>query len=105
LRLLQQLGVVDVARDIANPLSAQDLVMKNVGSLRLACGLRMMRSRVMDRYRLEISNAGSEIRRLRDLGCFVEIINHSARVFLPVGDMSVMTAVMQAYPAQELVLQ
>ena len=104
LKLLQQLGVADIARDIANPLSAQDLVMKNVGSLRLASGLRMTRSRVMDRYRLEIASPGSETRRLRDLGCFVEIINHSARVFLPVGDMSVMGAVLQAYPALELVL-
>jgi len=78
--------------------------MKNVGVIRLAQGLRMTRSRVMDRYRLEIAGAGSETRRLRDLGCFVEIINHSARVFLPVGDMTVMGAVLQAYPAQELVL-
>lgn len=104
LRLLQQLGVADVQRDIANPVSAQDLVMKNVGTLRLAQGLRMTRSKVMDRYRLEIAGASGEARRLRDLGCFVEIINHSARVFLPVGDVTVMGAVLKAYPAQELVL-
>jgi hypothetical protein len=104
LRLLQQLGVADVRRDLANPAAAQDLVMKNVGAIRLAQGMRMTRSKVMDRYRLEVAGAGSETRRLRDLGCFVEIINHSARVFLPVGDMTVMGAVLSAYPAQELVL-
>ena len=103
-RLLQQLEVSDVARDFADPARAQDLVMKNVGVLRLAQGLRMTRSKVMDRYRLEVGGAGSETRRLRDLGCFVEIINHSARVFLPVGDVGVIGAVLSAYPAQELVL-
>ncbi|HWU49101.1 MAG TPA: strawberry notch family protein [Asticcacaulis sp.] len=104
MRLLQQLGVSDVQKEIADPTAARDLVMKKVGFIRLARGMRLTRSKVMDRHRLEIAQAGSEIRRLKELGCFVEVINHSARVFVPVDDVSVMGAVLKAYPAQELVL-
>lgn len=104
LKLLDVLGVSDAKREIASPLSAHDLVMRNVGTVKLAGNLNLKRSKVMDKHRLEVFGNTSEYRRLRDLGCFVEIINHTARVFLPVGDMSVMGAVLKSYPAQDLVL-
>jgi hypothetical protein len=104
LKLLDVLGVSDAKREIASPLSAHDLVMRNVGTVKLAGNLNLKRSKVMDRHRLEVFGNTNEYRRLRDLGCFVEIINHTARVFLPVGDMSVMGAVLKSYPAQDLVL-
>jgi hypothetical protein len=104
MKLLDVLGVSDAKRDIANPSSAHDLVMRDQGLIKLAGNLNLKRSKVMDKHRLEVCGNSAEYRRLRELGCFVEIINHTARVFLPVGDMAVMDAVLKSYPAQDLVL-
>ena len=104
MKLMQVLGVSDSKLDIASPEDAHVLVMRDQGLIRLASDLSLKCSKVMDKHRLEVFGNSAEYRRLRELGCFVEIINHTARIFLPVGDMAVMGAVLKSYPAQDLVL-
>ena len=101
-KLRSHLGVEQQDGDLASPRKVRDIVMKNIGGIKLTQGLRLKRSTVMDKPRLEVCGNPEETRRLRDLGCFVEIINHSARVFVPVADEAVMAAILRSYPAQQV---
>ncbi|ESQ79264.1 strawberry notch-like NTP hydrolase domain-containing protein [Asticcacaulis sp. YBE204] len=99
--LLKTLGVARTGGTLPSPTEARDLVMDGAGIVRLFAGLRLKRSVLMNRARLEVVSPDlSETRRLRELGCFVEIVNHVARTFVP--DVDVLSAVMRSYPAQEV---
>ncbi|MFP1132961.1 strawberry notch-like NTP hydrolase domain-containing protein [Asticcacaulis sp. W401b] len=100
LDLMRKLGVA-MSDTLPGGEAARDLVMRDGVQVRLTCGLRLKKSLVMDRARLEVVSLDlSEIRRLKALGCFVEIINGSARAF--VGDDTVLASVIGAYPVQEV---
>jgi hypothetical protein len=59
----------------------------------------------MHDWRIEISGNDREFRTLKALGCFVEIINSTTRVFVPLGQAVIMEAVLKQYPPQRLVAQ
>jgi hypothetical protein len=56
----------------------------------------------MDRYRLEVVGAGSQRAMFQVLGCFVEIINYTPRVFVPVDQPQVLSAILAKWPAQTI---
>ena len=54
----------------------------------------------MDRYRMEVVGAASQRSVFTALGCFVEIIAYTPRVFVPVDQPDVLTAVLAKWPVQ-----
>lgn len=92
------LGLVTPAEALTSPSACVDLVLKHGHVLELSAGLFVKRSRVMDRMRLEIVGKSAEFRALKALNCTVEIINHTARIFVPTENLQVLTAVLAHYP-------
>ena len=70
------------------------------GILCLAGGLWLRRAKVMDRYRIEVIGAASQRSAFTALGCFVEVIAYTARVFVPTDQPDVLTAVLAKCPVQ-----
>lgn len=70
--------------------------------LALAGGLWLKRSRVMDRWRLEVVGARTDRDALVALGCFVEIIAYAPRVFAPVDRPEVVEGVLRRHPVQSI---
>lgn len=68
--------------------------------LSLEGGLWLKRARVMDRWRIEIVGGRIDRDALVSLGCFVEIIAFTPRVFVPVDRPRVLEAVMRRHPVQ-----
>lgn len=68
--------------------------------LSLEGGLWLKRARVMDRWRLEIVGGRTDRDALVALGCFVEIIAFTPRVFVPVDRADVVEAVLRRHPVQ-----
>jgi hypothetical protein len=56
----------------------------------------------MDRHRLEVVGAAAQRSAFTLLGCFVEIINYTPRVFVPTDKPEVLTAVLARWPAQTI---
>ena len=56
----------------------------------------------MDRHRLEIVGAAAQRPAFTALGCFVEIIAYTPRVFVPTDQPQVLTAILQKWPAQSI---
>jgi predicted RNA methylase len=75
------------------------LLDRNV-QLSLAGGLWLKRARVMDRWRIEIVGGQTDRAALVALGCFVEIIAFTPRIFVPVERSDVLEAVMRRHPVQ-----
>ncbi|PZR35481.1 bifunctional class I SAM-dependent methyltransferase/DEAD/DEAH box helicase [Caulobacter segnis] len=96
------LGLGDAAQTIGEPGFAQRSVLQDGASLALAGGLWLRRARVMDRWRLEVVGAGAQRQVFVNLGCFVEIIAYTPRVFVPVDKPAVLSAVLARWPAQSL---
>lgn len=97
IKLLQTLGI-----DAGNllPKTASDvarLVMVERNTVVLASNLRLKASRVMDNWRLEIYGNQNEYRTLRAMGCFVEIINSTPRVFVSRDD-DLLQSIIKHYP-------
>jgi hypothetical protein len=70
--------------------------------LALSGGFWLKRSRVMDRWRLEIVGGRTDRDALVALGCFVEIIAYAPRVFAPVDRPDVVEAVLRRHPVQSV---
>ena len=68
--------------------------------LALADGLWLKRARVMDRWRLEVVGGRTDRDALVAVGCFVEIIAWTPRVFVPVDRPDVVEAVLRRHPVQ-----
>ncbi|WP_029416619.1 strawberry notch-like NTP hydrolase domain-containing protein [Brevundimonas bacteroides] len=77
-------------------------VLNRNAQLALAGGVWLKRSRVMDRWRLELVGGRTDRDALVALGCFVEIIAHAARVFVPVDRPDVVEAVLRRHPVQSV---
>jgi hypothetical protein len=56
----------------------------------------------MDRYRLEVVGAAAQRAAFTALGCFVEIIAYTARVFVPIDQPAVLAAVLAKWPPQSV---
>lgn len=96
------LGLGDAAKTLGEPAFAQRSVLQDGASLALAGGLWLRRARVMDRWRIEVVGAAAQREVFVNLGCFVEIIAYTPRVFVPVDKPAVLTAVLARWPAQSL---
>lgn len=81
--------------------TAAALLDRNV-QLALSGGLWLKRSRVMDRWRLEVVGGRADRDALVALGCFVEIIAYAPRVFVPVDRPDVVEAVLRRHPVQSM---
>lgn len=68
--------------------------------LSLEGGLWLKRARVMDRWRIEVVGGRTDQDALVALGCFVEIIAFTPRVFVPVDRPEVLEAVLRRHPVQ-----
>jgi hypothetical protein len=101
-RLKIALGISDTAAAVGDGGHAARLVLEENVSISLAGGLWLRRARVMDRWRIEVVGAGAQRSALQALGCTVEIINYTPRVFAPVGDAAVLGAILARWPAQTL---
>jgi hypothetical protein len=96
------LGLSDVATAVGDGASAAQLVLQENTSIALAGGLWLRRAKVMDRFRLEIVGAAGQRSAFQALGCFVEIIAYTPRVFVPVDKPQVLTAILAKWPPQTL---
>ncbi len=81
--------------------TAASLLDRNV-QLALAGGLWLKRARVMDRWRLEVVGGRIDRDALVALGCFVEIIAYTPRLFVPVDRPDVVEAVLRRHPVQSV---
>ena len=94
------LGLTDTASAFGDGATTARLVLDEGAALSLAGGLWLRRAKVMDRYRLEVVGAASQRPAFTALGCFVEIIAYTARVFVPTDQPDVLTAVLAKWPVQ-----
>jgi hypothetical protein len=92
------LGLTDTATAVGNGEAAAAMVLTENTSIALAGGLWLRRAKVMDRYRLEVVGAASQRSVFTVLGCFVEIINYTPRVFVPTDKPQVLTAILAKWP-------
>jgi hypothetical protein len=101
-RLRIALGSSDTAAAVGDGGQAARLVLEENVSISLSGGLWLRRARVMDRWRIEVVGAGAQRAAFQALGCAVEIISYTPRVFVPVGDAAVLSAILTRWPAQTL---
>ncbi len=98
-KLKVALGLSDAAAALGGAGDIARVVLKDGVSVALAGGYWLRRARVMDRWRIEIVNAGRDRESFTLLGCFVEIIAYQPRVFVPVDKPAVLAAVLARHPA------
>jgi predicted RNA methylase len=96
------MGLTDTASAFSDGGSTTPLILDEGASLALSGGLWLRRAKVMDRYRIEVVGAASQRSAFTALGCFVEIIAYTARVFVPTDKPEVMTAVLAKWPVQSV---
>jgi hypothetical protein len=96
------LGLTDTASAVADGTTAAQLVMAEGASVALTGGFWLRRAKVMDRQRLEIVGGAAQRSTLVAMGCFVEIIAYTPRVFAPVDKPEVLTAILAKWPAQTI---
>ena len=96
------LGLTDVATAVGDGDNAMRMILDEGSSLALAGGFWARRARVMDRWRVEIVGAAQQRSAFTALGCFVEIINYTPRVFVPTDKPEVLTAVLKRWPVETL---
>ena len=94
------LGLTDTASAFGDGAATAPLVLEEGAALSLAGGLWLRRAKVMDRYRIEVVGAASQRSAFTVLGCFVEIIAYTPRVFVPADQPEVLTAVLAKWPVQ-----
>ena len=82
--------------------AATRLVLSEGASVALSGGLWLRRAKVMDRWRLEIVGAGAQRTSFVALGCFVEIIAYTPRVFVPTDRPDVLSEILDRWPAQTI---
>ena len=96
------LGIATPAEALTNPEAVSDIVLQRNQTLQLSAGLFLKRSRIADRPRFEIVGNSVEFRALRALGCMVEIINHTPRIFIPTDNTALLTSILSHYPIQSV---
>ena len=96
------LGLTDTASAVGDGASAARLVLAEGASVALSGGLWLRRAKVMDRQRLEVVGAAAQRSSFTALGCFVEIIAYTPRVFVPTDRPDVLSAILDRWPAQTI---
>ena len=95
------LGLTDAAQAVSGG-AASSLLMEENSSIALSGGFWLRRAKVMDRHRIEVVGAASQRLSFVSLGCFVEIINYTPRVFVPTDKPQVLAAILERWPAQTI---
>ncbi|WP_313012359.1 hypothetical protein [Brevundimonas sp.] len=98
--LKTSLGLTDVAEVWADGARTAATILDRNVQLSLEGGLWLKRSRVMDRWRIEVVGGRTDRDALVASGCFVEIIAYTARVFVPVERPTVLEVVLRRHPVQ-----
>ncbi len=98
--LKANLGLSDVSEAWADGGKTAATILDRNVQLSLSGGLWLKRSRVMDRWRIEVVGGRTDRDALVALGCFVEIIAFTPRVFVPVDRLEVLEAVLRRHPVQ-----
>lgn len=98
--LKTSLGLTDVAEVWADGARTAATILDRNVQLSLEGGLWLKRSRVMDRWRIEVVGGRTDRDALVASGCFVEIIAFTPRVFVPVDRPTVLEAVLRRHPVQ-----
>ena len=98
--LKTSLGLTDVAEVWADGARTAATILDRNVQLSLEGGLWLKRSRVMDRWRIEVVGGRTDRDALVASGCFVEIIAYTPRVFVPVERPPVLEAVLRRHPVQ-----
>ena len=84
------------------PEEARVAVMDRGATVPIGNTLNLRKSRVMDAYRLEVVGFTPDtLKHLKSLGCRTEIISWKTRAFIPLMDLTVLTAVMDAFQPLE----
>ncbi|OYX34564.1 MAG: methylase [Brevundimonas subvibrioides] len=96
------LGLAGVGAAWADGARTATILVDRGVQLSLAGGLWLRRARVMDRWRVEVVGGGRDRDALVALGCFVEIIAFTPRVFVPVDRPEVLEAVLRRHPVQTI---
>jgi hypothetical protein len=96
------LGLSDVASAVGGGERAAAMILDEGSALCIAGGLWLRRAKVMDRYRIEVVGAAAQRSAFTTLGCFVEIINYTPRVFAPTDKPEVLDAILAKWPAQSI---
>ena len=96
------LGLTEVGDAWADGGRTAAAVLDRNVQLALSGGLWLKRSRVMDRWRLEVVGGRTDRDALVSLGCFVEIIAYAPRVFVPVDRPDVVEGVLRRHPVQSI---
>ena len=74
--------------------------MQDNASVALSEGFWLRRAKVMDRQRLEVVGGAAQRAVFLAMGCFVEIIAYTPRVFVPTDRPEVLAAILARWPAQ-----
>ena len=96
------LGLSGTASAVGGGDQASALVLAEGTSIGIAGGMWLRRAKVMDRYRIEVVGAASRRSAFTALGCFIEIIAYTARVFVPTDKPEVLDAILAKWPAQSI---
>jgi hypothetical protein len=96
------LGLSDVAGAYGDPREVSTLVLQDGLAIALAGGLWLRRAKVMDRYRIEVVGAAPQRSTFTALGCFVEVIAYTPRVFVPIDQPDVLGVVLAKWPPQSV---
>lgn len=100
-KLRVDLGLTDVATITSDGADVLRMVLHEGAELELSGGFWLRRVRVMDNWRLEVVNGRSALQEFKLLGAFVEIIQHTPRVFCSSPDA--LTKILAKYPASRIV--
>lgn len=94
------LGLTGVGDEWVDGATTATTLLDRSVQLSLEGGLWLKRARVMDRWRIEVVGGRTDRDALVALGCFVEIIAFTPRVFVPVDRPEVVEAVLRRHPVQ-----
>ena len=100
--LKASLGLTDIGSAWADGARTAATLLDRSVQLSLEGGLWLKRARVMDRWRIEVVGGRTDRDALVALGCFVEIIAFTPRVFVPLDQPTVVEAVLRRHPVQHV---
>ncbi len=98
--LKSALGLTQVADAWSDGSRTAAILLDRNLQLALEGGLWLKRARVMDRWRIEVIGGRTDRDALVALGCFVEIIAFTPRVFIPIDRPAVVEAVLRRHAVQ-----
>lgn len=101
--LKSALGLTEVGEAWSDGARTAAILVEGPVQLALEGGLWLKRARVMDRWRIEVVGGRIDRDALVALGCFVEIIAFTLRIFIPVDRPEVVAAVLRRHPVQTVI--